>query len=274
MATVKSTMKRPAAKGAKAPKAGKAAKTPAPRMTLAEVMRELEKAGSAQTRKTYARHGAAEPMFGVSFAFLKTLSKRIRVDHELALALWDTGNFDARNLAVRVVDPAAMSSSDLDRWARENGVRMCGLYVAALAVEGPHAAAKAPLWLASKDEVLRRTGWGLLAQMAMRDEETPDSWFGERLAAIEKSIHAAPNYEREAMNQALISIGGRSPALRKAALAAARRIGKVEVDHGDTSCKTPDAAASIEKMWAHAAAKKAASPAAQERERESPRTRC
>ena len=69
---------------------------PAPvRMTLAEAMKALEKAGSAQTRKTYARQGAAEPMFGVSFATLKTLVKRVGVDHELALALWDTGNFDA-----------------------------------------------------------------------------------------------------------------------------------------------------------------------------------
>ena len=87
-------------------------------MSVADVMRELKKAGSAQTRKTYARHGALEPMFGVSFATLKTLMKRIDVDHELALALWDTRNFDARNLAVKIVDPARMTSADLDRWGR------------------------------------------------------------------------------------------------------------------------------------------------------------
>ena len=46
------------------------------------------------------------------------------------------------------------------------------------------------------------------------------------------------------------------------------------VDHGDTECKTPDAAAYIEKMWAHSKAKKFDSPAAQERAREPMRTRC
>ena len=51
-------------------------------------------------------------------------------------------------------------------------------------------------------------------------------------------------------------------------------MGKVEVDHGDTSCQTPDAIPYIEKMWAHAAAKKFASPAAQERARELLRRRC
>jgi len=44
----------------------KMAGAPAWRMSLAEAMCELEKAGSAQTRKSYARHGAKEPMFGVT----------------------------------------------------------------------------------------------------------------------------------------------------------------------------------------------------------------
>ena len=108
----------------KMPPARKAAKRTATRMTLAETMSALEKAGSAQTRKTYARHGAVEPMFGVSFATLKTMLKRIGVDHELALALWDTGNFDARNLAVKIADPSRMSSSDLDRWASVPAARV------------------------------------------------------------------------------------------------------------------------------------------------------
>ena len=94
------------------------AKAAATRLSLAQVMTALEKEGSAQTRKTYSRHGAEEPMFGVSFAFLKTLYKSIGIDHELALALWDTGNFDARNLAVKIVDTARMSATDLDRWAK------------------------------------------------------------------------------------------------------------------------------------------------------------
>src|SRR6185503_4132676 len=127
----------------KSPAPKKPAKAPKPRMTLAETMRELEKAGSAQTRKTYARHGAEEPMFGVSFATLKALTKRIDVDHELSMALWDTGNFDARNLAVKIVDPARMTPADLDRWARETSTsRMCGGYVGMLAAEGPHGAKK------------------------------------------------------------------------------------------------------------------------------------
>jgi 3-methyladenine DNA glycosylase AlkD len=274
MATARIAAKRPAAKGAKATKAARPAKAPRPRLSLAEVMGLLEKAGTAQACKTYRRHGAPDPMFGVSFATLKTLVKRIGVDHDLALALWETGNFDARNLAMKIADPSRMSSADLDRWAGDFQARMCGVYVASLAVEGPHAAAKAAQWLASRKDPERWAGWGLVGQMALRHEATPDAWFADRLAEIERSIHAVADAEREAMNMAIIYIGGRSPALRKAALAAAKRIGPVEVDHGDTACKTPAAGPYIEKLWAHAAAKSFATPAEQERARESPRTRC
>jgi len=262
------------AKAAPPTKPGRNAKAPAARMTLAEAMAALEKAGSEQTRKTYRRHGAEDPLFGVSFATLFTLVKRIGVDHDLAGALWNTGNFDARNLAMKISDPTRITSSELDRWARDTRVRMCGGYIAMLAAESPHAAAKVKVWLASKSEPQRAAGWGVLGQMAMLDESTPDAWFLDHLAAIEKSIHTVPNAERAPMNMALIMIGSRNAALRKAAVTAAKQIGRVDVDYGDTSCKTPDAAQYIEKAWAHSTSKGFGSPAAHERSRQPARIRC
>lgn len=279
MASTKATSKprtatrKPAPAGPKA--ASKAATKPKARMTLAETMKELEKAGSAQTRKTYARHGAQEPMFGVSFATLKALMKQIGVDHELALELWGTGNFDARNLAVKIVDPARLSATELDRWVRDgSSAPMCGGYVPTLAAEASQGPAKLEKWLGAKDAGVRAAGWTLLAHLAMRDEGMADDVFESRLEQIERTIHAAPNAERDAMNQAVIAVGCRNQPLRKAALAAAKRIGKVEIDHGDTACKTPDARESIEKAWAHSTGKGYDSPAAHERSRAVPRLRC
>ena len=101
-------------------------KPPRLRISLAEAMSALEAAGSEQTRKTYLRHGAQEPMFGVSFATLQTMRKAIGVDHELACALWRTGNADARNLAMKIADPAQMTAAELDLWAAAVQVRGCG----------------------------------------------------------------------------------------------------------------------------------------------------
>lgn len=244
-------------------------------MTLAEAMAALEAAGTEQARKTYARHGAPGPMFGVSFATLKGLMKRIDVDHELALALWDTGNFDARNLAIKVVDSSRLTSEELDRWARDASAAMGGGdYAAAIPAEGPHGASKASEWLRSTDARLNRAAWALVIQLALRDQQLPDTFFAALLEDVAAAIHTAPNALRTGMNRAVITIGCRNPSLRELALGVADRIGHVDVDHGDTSCETPDARAAIEKAWAYSLAKGFASPAAQEQQRDLPRRRC
>jgi len=254
-------------------RAAAASKAAVARMSLAEVMRILEEAGSEQTRKTYARHGATGPMFGVRFGDLFKLMKVIDVDHALARELRATGNVDARNLAMKIVDPQAITPAELDRWAIENPMRMCGLYVATLAAESPHGRAKLREWLSSSDERLLATGWTLLARLSDLDESYPEDELLRRVGEIEKSIHAAPNEVRSEMNRALISIGGRSPDMRKAVIAAAKRIGEVTIDHGDTACKTADAAETVERMWERSG-KKFPSPAAHERALGSMRRRC
>jgi hypothetical protein len=109
---------------------------------------------------------------------------------------------------------------------------------------------KADAWVKSPDEFVAETGYHVLSLLAVRDEELDDKYFEDHLKTIESSIQKAKNRARYGMNQAVISIGVRNPNLTKLALAAAKRIGKVEVDHGDTACKTPDAASYIERTLA------------------------
>jgi hypothetical protein len=67
------------------------------------------------------------------------------------------------------------------------------------------------------------------------------------LGIIERDIHHRKNRVRDAMNSARIAIGIRNKKLEERALKVAKNIGKVVVDHGETSCKTPDATAYIRK---------------------------
>ena len=57
--------------------------------------KELEALGTEQTRKTLLRHGAKEPFFGVKIGEMQAIRKKIVVDYQLALDLYDTGNYDA-----------------------------------------------------------------------------------------------------------------------------------------------------------------------------------
>jgi 3-methyladenine DNA glycosylase AlkD len=243
------------------------------RMTLVEVMAILESLGSEQTRRTWTRHGAPEPMFGVLFGELYKLMKRIDVDHELAQQLWATGNVDARNLAMKIADPAIMTPAELTQWAIENPMRMCNLYIATLAAEGPHARVLLKEWLGSSNALLLASGWTLLGRLSDLDPSFSEQELLRGIGEIEKSIHSVANAVRSDMNRTLITIGGRSPALRKAVVAAAKRIGSVKVDHGDTACKTPQIEESLRKAWARSEAKYG-SPAAHERSMKSMRRRC
>lgn len=236
-------------------------------MDVATALGALASAGSEQTRKTYRRHGAPEPLFGTSFAELRALAKRIRVDHSLALALWDSGNTDARSLAALVVDPARLDVATADAWA--GGVRYHVVVdlVAGAVARAPIALDRMAAWIGDDDEFVARCGWTVMAHLAQHTRAIADAAFTPYLAVIERRIHAAPNRAREGMHGALIAIGGRSDELAALAVAAARRIGPVMIDHGDTACATPDAVAYIEKMRARArmkptAAKKPAKKAA------------
>ena len=148
-------------------------------------------------------------------------------------------------LATMVADANRVDSSTADRWIRDLDNYALTDAFAGLVGKSPVARAKAEKWIKSKDEWIGAAGWTVIAGLAMSDPDLPDPYFAGLVPRIEKGIHIAPNRTRYSMNMALISIGIRNAKLRKLALAAARRIGKVEVDHGQTECKTPDAAAYI-----------------------------
>lgn len=229
-------------------------------MELQALMQELEAAGTAQACKIYRRHGVPDPMFGVSFAKLGELKKRLKVNQELALGLWSTGNADARQLAVMLADPKAFSRAEWQAWAEETLCPSLASAVGDLAAKGPMAMDLAKAWSEDPRELVMRAGWSMVAQFAIGEGPGPsldDAYFEAQLARIEAGLHAAPNRGRQNMHNALIAIGSRNAALEAKAIAAARRLGPVHIDHGETGCKTPDAEAYILKARAHNEAKAA-----------------
>lgn len=217
-------------------------------MTFGEVMSGLKAAGTAQNRKIYARHGATEPMFGVSYAGHTKLAKKIKTDQALAEQLWATGNHDARILASKIADPAHCDHHLLEQWVSDLDSYVLADAFAMLAASSPIAARKRSKWSKSRKEWIGRSGWLMIAHAA-KSPEAPDSEFHGIIERIAEEIGTAKNRTRDAMNSALIAIGSRHP-FTKQAIDAARQIGKVEVDHGETGCKTPDAEPYIRKVLA------------------------
>ena len=255
----KTTKKSPAKKTPAAKQATRAHAWTAPTL-----MAELEKLGSEQSRKIYARHGApAASMYGVSFANIYALQKQIKRDHDLAAALWNSGNSDAQTLAALIADPGRATRAELEQWAKSASWFMTVDYLATFIATTPHALPLAKKWTKSRDEFIRRAGYSTLNSLLKNgapDGNPLDTDFLRAvLATIEKEIHSSPNRAREAMNTTVICIGVYHDPLHKDAVAAARRIGFVKIDHGkDTSCKDFIATDEIAKARAHRAKRKAA----------------
>jgi 3-methyladenine DNA glycosylase AlkD len=217
-------------------------------MNAQDILTTLKKLGKPQTAAIYKRYGTGDNVFGALTSEIAKLQKKIKVDHELAMKLWKTGNAEARVLALQVVDPERLTRADANGLLQDGPVRFVGCYLAGLLARSPIAEETMRAWMTSPDESTREMGYGILSARLKDDPDSISDADAETiLATIEKEIHRSPNWARYAMNGALIAIGVFKPALSRKAIGAAQRIGKVEVDHGETYCKTPEAMAYIEK---------------------------
>lgn len=222
-------------------------------MNAQEILATLEKLGKPQTAAIYKRHGSGDNVFGVLTSEIAKLQKKIKVDHALAMELWKTENAEARILALQIADPEKLTRADADGLVKDEPVKagpvhFLGCYLSGLLARSPIAEETMRAWMKSPDELPREVGYGILGFRLKDDPGSVSDAEAEKvLATIEEEIHRSPNRARYAMNGALISIGVFKPTLHQKAIEAAKRIGKVEVDHGETNCKTPDAVPYIEK---------------------------
>ena len=221
--------------------------------TVKQVLTELKKKGDAQTRKTYARHGAPADTFGVKIADLKTIAKKIKGDQALACELYETGNSDAMYLAGIVADGSQMTKKQLDAWASGATWHMISEYtVPGVATESRFARELALKWIKSKKDSIACSGWNTYSGIVATtpDEELDLGEIEKLLDHAVQQIHTAPNEVRCTMNSFVIAIGTYVKPLFEKAKQAAATIGTISVDMGDTACKVPLASAYIEKVEA------------------------
>ena len=219
-------------------------------MTAEAVLDELKSLGSESIKKVLRNHGVREPFYGVKIGDLKKIQKRIKKDYQLALDLYDTGNYDAMYLAGLIADDAKMTKTDLNRWVEKAyGGALSGFTVPWVAAEGKHGRELALKWIESKKENVAVAGWATLSGLvAIKDDADLDlAELKQLLARVTKTIQQAPNTVRYAMNDFVIALGTYVRSMTDDALRAAEKIGEVSVDMGNTACQVPDATEHIKK---------------------------
>jgi 3-methyladenine DNA glycosylase AlkD len=220
-------------------------------MTAQAILDEIRPLGSESYRKTLARHGVTGPCFGVKVSDLKKIQKRIKKDYQLALALYDTGVYDAMYLAGLIADDAQMTRRDLQRWVErcEQG-GLGGSTVPWVAAGSPHGWTLALEWIDSAKDFVAGAGWTTLGCLAALkpDAELDLAALKQLLARVQRTIHQAPNSTRYQMNGFVIAVAAYVAPLTALALHTAEAIGRVDVDMGDTACEVPFAPDYIRKI--------------------------
>jgi 3-methyladenine DNA glycosylase AlkD len=167
--------------------------------------------------------------YGVAMKDIKALGKTIGRDHALALALWDTGVYEARMLASFVGDPERLTAAQMDRWCKDfDNWAFCDAMSFNLFDRSPHAWAKVAQWSKRRGEFEKRTAFALLWSLALHDKKSGDEPFLHGLTLIEREATDERNFVKKAVNMALRAMGRRSRAVKEAAIATATRLAASE----------------------------------------------
>jgi 3-methyladenine DNA glycosylase AlkD len=193
---------------------------------VADILAELRSLGSARDRAGMARYGIrVENAFGASVQKLRKVARRLGTDHDLALALWATGNHEARLLACFIDDPARVTEEQAEAWARDfDSWDLCDQATTSLFDRTGHAWLKAVEWSGRDEEWVKRAGFALIAGLAVHDRAAGDRAFQRLLPHIERAASDGRNFVKKAVSWALRNIGKRNRTLNAAAIACAERI--------------------------------------------------
>jgi 3-methyladenine DNA glycosylase AlkD len=212
-------------------------------MTAKEVLDELKTMGNESYKKMlFKNYGVKEPCFGVKIGDMKKIQKRIKQDYQLALDLYDTGNYDAMYLAGLIADDARMTKKDLRDWVKKASAgAMSGSTVPWVAAGSPHGHELALEWIDSKKSLIAEAGWATLSGLvAIKDDTELDLPELKRLLQrVQKTIQKAPDAARCGMNGFIISVGCYVKSLTELSIQIGEKIGPVTADLGNNACQIP-----------------------------------
>jgi 3-methyladenine DNA glycosylase AlkD len=186
----------------------------------------LQRQGRKRNRDGMARFGIVSPkIFGVSMATMEPMAKRLRHDHELAVALWESGWHDARMLATMIDEPSRVTGAQMERWCGGFDTwAVCDTACCKLFDRSPLAWKKVALWSRRRAEYEKRAAFALIAALAVHDQAAPDARFLAMLPLIERASSDERNFVKKGVSWALRAIGHRNPRLHRAATVVARRL--------------------------------------------------
>ncbi len=211
-------------------------------MTKSDVLTLLEENKNERGIEHWGRVGLPHlTSFGLGLTQIKKLAKQVGKNHDLALELWGSGNYDAMTMATLIDEPKKVTREQVEEQANDLSFWMLShAYCGNLLAKVPFAVELSDEYRAMKDDLKRRCGYALIYHIAKNNKKLTDNYFEPILEKIESDIDKEENFVKDAMNNALFTVGQRSKNLYLKAKAIAEKNGKIHVDYGDNSCEALD----------------------------------
>lgn len=166
-----------------------------------------------------------ENAYGVPMGRIKAFARKAAKDHALAAALWESGHYEARLLAIHVDDPTRVTPEQMDAWVAEfDNWAICDTACFALFDRTVHAWGRVPAWIAAETLYTRRAGLALIWALSRHDKRAPDSAFTDALALAEGVADDPRPHVQKAVSMAIRAVGKRNDALDAATRASAKRL--------------------------------------------------
>lgn len=216
-------------------------------MTLKQTLAQLKALGEERMRAQNKKNGAEENQFGVRLGDIRKLAKEIKVNHELALALWETGNIDARLLATLLIKPKNLSAAELDRMVRSVSFVQVADWLNSYVVKShPDKETLRQGWMTTGHPWAARAGWSLTHERIGKSPQGLD--LPALLDRIESEMRDAAPEVQWTMNFCLAGIGIHFPKHRKRAIAIGETLGIYRDYPVSKGCTSPFAPIWINEM--------------------------
>jgi 3-methyladenine DNA glycosylase AlkD len=216
-------------------------------MTLKDTLAQLESLGDEKRRAHNKKYGAGENQFGVQLGDIRKLAAKLKTNHELAPALWATGNVDAQLLAILLIKPKTLSRDEMDRMVRSTTFAHVADWLSSYVVKNhPEKETLRQAWMEDDDPWAARAGWSLTSERIARSPDGLD--VPALLDRIESEMGTSAPEVQWTMNSCLAEIGIHFSQHRKRAIAIGEKLGVYRDYPVSKGCTSPFAPIWINEM--------------------------
>lgn len=219
-------------------------------MSIDNILKNLQENSNPSRKKTLIKAGAGENTYGVLLGYLRKYAHRIGINHELAYALWDTSNTDARLLAVMLFDHNKLTVEDVASLLKDEGFdQIVDAFMFRVGIYITHQNLLHDTLMKQESDMLRRAAWVIQIEF-VRSKKLDDQEITRIIEIIKSQLANSPKHSQWMMNRCFAQIGITYEAFRAEVIKIASKLGvykDMKVAPNCTSAYVPD--------WIHAVVK-------------------